>query len=56
MTAYLTVRRLPADARVVVSARDVADTVRRRHRGESVVPVARGEVLTRDHAALTGHD
>jgi D-alanyl-D-alanine carboxypeptidase (penicillin-binding protein 5/6) len=34
----------------VVDAEDVADTVRRRARGESVVAVARGEVLDRDQA------
>jgi D-alanyl-D-alanine carboxypeptidase (penicillin-binding protein 5/6) len=50
MTAYLTVHRLPPDARVVVDASDVADTARRRRRGESVVRVVRGEVLTRDQA------
>lgn len=50
MTAYLTVQRLPPDAVVVVDADDVADTVLRRSRGESVVEVVPGEVLTRDQA------
>src|SRR4051812_46683360 len=50
MTAYLTVQRLPANAAVVVDAGDVADTARRSRRGESVVRVVRGEVLTRNQA------
>jgi D-alanyl-D-alanine carboxypeptidase (penicillin-binding protein 5/6) len=50
MTAYLTATRLGPDARLVVDAGDVEDTARRRARGESVVPVATGEVLTRDQA------
>jgi D-alanyl-D-alanine carboxypeptidase (penicillin-binding protein 5/6) len=50
MTAYLAVQRLPPDARVVVDAEDAADTARRLARGESVVPVTSGEVLTRDEA------
>jgi D-alanyl-D-alanine carboxypeptidase (penicillin-binding protein 5/6) len=52
MTAYLVVHRLSASAHLVVDADDVADTKRRRGRGESVVAVARGEVLDR-HEALT---
>ena len=50
MTAYVTVHRLSPRAHLVVDATDVADTKRRRGRGESVVPVARGEVLDRDQA------
>ena len=50
MTAYLAVHRLRPGARIVVDAGDVADAARRRRRGESVVRVARGEVLTRDQA------
>lgn len=50
MTAYLTVRHLPATARMTVDAADVADTARRRARGESVVRVVQGEVLSRDQA------
>jgi D-alanyl-D-alanine carboxypeptidase (penicillin-binding protein 5/6) len=52
MTAYLTLRRLPAGARLEVGRADVTDTRRRAERGESVVPVAPGEVLDR-HQALT---
>jgi D-alanyl-D-alanine carboxypeptidase (penicillin-binding protein 5/6) len=50
MTAYVTVRHLPPSARLTVDAADVADTARRRARGESVVRVVRGEVLSRDQA------
>jgi len=50
MTAYVTVHSLPAAARLLVDAGDVADMVRRRARGESVVKVRAGEVLTRDQA------
>jgi D-alanyl-D-alanine carboxypeptidase (penicillin-binding protein 5/6) len=50
MTAYLTVRRLTPSARVMVGAADVTETARRKDRGESVVEVAEGEVLTRDQA------
>jgi D-alanyl-D-alanine carboxypeptidase (penicillin-binding protein 5/6) len=52
MTAYVTVHRLRPGARIVVGADDVAETQRRRAHGESVVEVARGEVLDR-HQALT---
>src|SRR4051812_38019971 len=52
MTAYLAVRRLSPDARVVVDAADVADTARRSRRGESVVRLVQGEVLTRDQALI----
>jgi D-alanyl-D-alanine carboxypeptidase (penicillin-binding protein 5/6) len=51
MTAYLVVQHLRPTSQVVVRASDVADTRRRRERGESVVPVATGEVLDR-RAAL----
>ena len=50
MTAYVTVPRLSAGAHLVVDAGDVADVQRRRARGESVVEVAKGEVLDRDQA------
>lgn len=50
MTAYVVARRLPVGATLEVDAADVADTDRRRGRGESVVTVVRGEVLTRDQA------
>lgn len=52
MTAYVTVHRLDPGAHLVVDADDVAETRRRKGRGESVVEVARGEVLDR-HQALT---
>ena len=56
MTAYLVLRADPMttspDFRLAVSAADVADTARRQARGESVVPLARGEVLT-ERQALT---
>jgi D-alanyl-D-alanine carboxypeptidase (penicillin-binding protein 5/6) len=50
MTAYLTVHHLEPASRLVVDADDVADTRRRKGRGESVVEVARGEALDRDQA------
>jgi D-alanyl-D-alanine carboxypeptidase (penicillin-binding protein 5/6) len=50
MTAYLVVHRMAAHDHLVVDAYDVADTRRRKGRGESVVEVAPGEVLTRDEA------
>jgi D-alanyl-D-alanine carboxypeptidase (penicillin-binding protein 5/6) len=52
MTAYVTLNRLSPRSHLVVGADDVADTERRRERGESVVEVVRGEVLDR-HQALT---
>jgi serine-type D-Ala-D-Ala carboxypeptidase (penicillin-binding protein 5/6) len=52
MTAYVTVHRLAKSSHLVVDAGDVADTHRRKARGESVVEVAQGEVLDR-HQALT---
>lgn len=55
MTAYLVLRAAPlgphdAGFRMRVTARDVADTARRRARDESLVPVSRGEVLTERQA------
>jgi D-alanyl-D-alanine carboxypeptidase (penicillin-binding protein 5/6) len=50
MTAYLTVHRLTPSSHLVIDADDVADTRRRQGRGESVVPVAKGEVLDREQA------
>lgn len=50
MTAYVVVQHLAPDARLVVDADDATDTARRGRRGESVVPVVTGEVLTRDDA------
>jgi D-alanyl-D-alanine carboxypeptidase (penicillin-binding protein 5/6) len=50
MTAYVTVHHLSAGAQLVVDEGDVADMKRRRGRGESIVKVAAGEVLTRDQA------
>ena len=50
MTAYVAVHRLSRQARLVVDKADVADMRRRRGRGESVVAVRAGEVLTRDQA------
>src|SRR5689334_12311266 len=52
MTAYVVIHHLPSGAHIQVDAADVADTRRRSRRGESVVAVARGEVLDR-HQALT---
>ena len=50
MTAYVTVHRLTSRTQLVVDAEAVADTERRKRRGESVLAVARGEVLDRDQA------
>ncbi len=55
MTAYLVVRASPLDSTrrgftLVVKRRDVQDTARRAGRGESVVPVRQGEVLTERQA------
>ncbi|MDX6274151.1 MAG: hypothetical protein QOJ92_1361 [Frankiales bacterium] len=50
MTAYLTVHQMSPRSHLVVDDEDVADTQRRRRHGESVVAVARGEVLDRDEA------
>jgi D-alanyl-D-alanine carboxypeptidase (penicillin-binding protein 5/6) len=50
MTAYVTVHHLDPRSHLVVHADDVADTQRRKGRGESVVEVARGEVLDRNQA------
>jgi D-alanyl-D-alanine carboxypeptidase (penicillin-binding protein 5/6) len=50
MTAYVTVDRLSAGSHLVVDADDVADTKRRKGRGESVVEVAQSEVLDRQQA------
>jgi D-alanyl-D-alanine carboxypeptidase (penicillin-binding protein 5/6) len=52
MTAYVAVHRLNRSSHLVVDADDVADTQRRKGRGESVVEVAKGEVLDR-HQALS---
>jgi D-alanyl-D-alanine carboxypeptidase (penicillin-binding protein 5/6) len=50
MTAYVTVNHLSPGSHLVVDADDVADTKRRKGRGESVVDVAQGEVLDRQLA------
>jgi D-alanyl-D-alanine carboxypeptidase (penicillin-binding protein 5/6) len=50
MTAYVTVHHLAAGARLLVAAGDVADMKRRQGRGESIVKVRAGEVLSRDEA------
>jgi D-alanyl-D-alanine carboxypeptidase (penicillin-binding protein 5/6) len=52
MTAYLVVRRMKAASHLVVDATDVADTARRRGRGESVVTLRTGEVLDRHDALI----
>jgi D-alanyl-D-alanine carboxypeptidase (penicillin-binding protein 5/6) len=52
MTAYLVVHHLSAEASLVVDGHDVADAKRRVGRGESVVPVRRGEVLSRQQALV----
>jgi D-alanyl-D-alanine carboxypeptidase (penicillin-binding protein 5/6) len=50
MTAYVTVQHLPAGAQLVVDEGDVADMKRRKGRGESIVKVKAGELLTRNQA------
>lgn len=52
MTAYLVVHHLSPRDHLVVEADDVADTQRREGRGESVVKIADGEVLSRDEALI----